>query len=259
MKSEVTRNQVVYAFATSRSRAKKSVRVCACQIPTAAKSAPSATSVKAKARGTHATSGERATMPKPATKGKTKNASAIPPWRSSWVQRYETPANPTNAASGSPRSRGTSAGTAPRSRRYANASPEAGEHEVEREEQERLLVAELDGDAKRRNCEQRDRCGLREACERSRDEDRGGERGSDERDSRGGGEQELDVVVAHERASDERRRDPEQHEPAEWHQATATEGDEGCSQRSDERSDLGGVGVFHGAKRLRTSPHPPPW
>ena len=41
MKSEVTRKNDVYAFATSTSRAKNTVRVCACQIPIAAKSEPS--------------------------------------------------------------------------------------------------------------------------------------------------------------------------------------------------------------------------
>ena len=38
LKSDVTRKNDVYAFATSRSRAKNSVRVCACQIPIAANS-----------------------------------------------------------------------------------------------------------------------------------------------------------------------------------------------------------------------------
>ena len=101
MKSEVTRKNDVYAFATSTSRPKNSVRVCACQMPIAAKSVPSATRVTRSARGSQSAIGLRATVARPATNGNTKNASAMPPARSSHVHRNEVAANVTNAASGS--------------------------------------------------------------------------------------------------------------------------------------------------------------
>ncbi len=113
MKSEVTRKNDVYAFATSTSRPKKSVRVCACQMPTAAKSVPRATSVTSSARGSHVATGLRATVASPAVNGNTKNASAMPPARSSHVHRNEVDASVTNAASGSASRNGGGAGRSP--------------------------------------------------------------------------------------------------------------------------------------------------
>ena len=101
MNSDVTRKNVVYAFATSRLGAKNSVRVFACHRPIAANREPSATSVTTSARGSHAVSGERQTIPRPATNGKMKNASEMPPSRSSHVHRNEIEANVTKAAIGS--------------------------------------------------------------------------------------------------------------------------------------------------------------
>ncbi len=125
LKSDVTRKNDVYAFATSRSRAKKSVRVCACQIPIAANSVPSATSVTRSARGSQPASGARATTASPATNGKTKNASAIAPARSSQVHRNDVAVSVTNAASGSERRKGGGGGRSPRTIRYASASTDA--------------------------------------------------------------------------------------------------------------------------------------
>ena len=156
MNSEVTLKNDVYAFATSRSRAKNSVRVCACQIPMAAKSEPSATSVTSSARGSQSASGARATTPNPATNGKTKNASAIAPARSSHVQRNDVAERVTNAASGSARRNGRRRRALAAEHPIREREHGGGEHEVERQEQERLLVADLDRDAERRDGEQRD-------------------------------------------------------------------------------------------------------
>ena len=66
-------------------------------------------------------------------------------------------------------------------------------------------------------------------------------------------EQELDVVVADERAPEQRGRGSEQREAGDRYDAAAAEEDEDGTERSHERSGLGGIGVLHGARTLRGS------
>ena len=182
LKSDVTRKKDVYAFATSRSRAKKSVRVCACQIPTAAKSVPSATSVTRRARGSQSATGARATTASPATNGKTKKASAIAPARSSKVHRNDVALSVTNVRQRQRqeerrRRRALAAEDPVREREHGRR-----DDEVEREEQERLLASELDRNAKRRDREQCDRRDGRVADEQHGTDER--EHGADDEKGR---------------------------------------------------------------------------
>ena len=80
----------------------------------------------------------------------------MPPARSSHVHRNEVAANVTNAASGSASRNGGAGGRSPRSDPVREREHRRRDDEVEREEQERLLVAEPDRDPERRDGEQRD-------------------------------------------------------------------------------------------------------
>src|SRR5688500_6373498 len=82
-KSDVTRKNEPYVFATSSFGAKKSSRsVAACQTPIAAKRQPSATAIQASTRGSQGGKGARATIATSAAKGSRKYASRVAPaWR----------------------------------------------------------------------------------------------------------------------------------------------------------------------------------
>ncbi len=249
MKSDVTRKNDVYAFATSRSRAKNSVRVCACQMPIAAKREPSATSVTTSARGSQAVSGERQTIPRPATNGKMKNASAMPPSRSSHVHRNEVEANVTKAASGSASRNGGAGGCSPRRIRYASANGCRREDEVQREQQERVLVAERDREPERRSGEERDGGRCRVAGERN-----GAEADHDDADCERGErrrllDQELDVAPAHERHGEPAGGGSQEREPDDREDTAPRDERQDGAERADERSDLSGIRVLHDAER----------
>ena len=185
--------------------------------------------------------------------GKTKNASAIAPARSSHVQRYEIAEKATSAASGSASRKRR------RGRPFAAQHPvrerehRRGEHEVEREQQECLLVAELDGDPERRDGEQRDRDDRGIADERNRAEDDREDSDDDEREPLGLGEEQLEVVVADEGARETGRSEAEEREAGEREEAVAREQHEHGAERPEERGDLGGVRVLHGPATLRVA------
>src|SRR5438552_2084521 len=65
---------------------------------------------------------EHAAELRPAGHGKRKKSSSMLPWRTSFVQRNETPANKTKAAAGTARSRGRGRPTWPRSARTTSAT-----------------------------------------------------------------------------------------------------------------------------------------
>ena len=253
MKSEVTRKNDVYAFATSTSRPKNSVRVCACQMPIAAKSVPSATSVTRSARGSQSAIGLRATVARPATNGNTKNASVIPPARSSHVQRNDVEARGHERGERQReqergRGRSLTAQDPVREREHGG-----GDDEVEREEQERLVVAQLYGHAERCNCEECDGNRRRVARERHGADDRRGDADRHERDSSGIFQEELHVVVADEGPREAAGGHPEEPEPGEREDAAARDQREHGAERSDERRDLGELGVLHRPRRYATS------
>ena len=124
------------------------------------------------------------------------------------------------------------------------------EHRVERDEQERLRVADVDRDPERRCEQQRDR------AERGPgDEERGEPR--DEGNAHDGGARErrpirheAQVVGRHERRAEHRLGRPEDGEPGQDCRAPAPEEDERGAERSDERRGLGEVGMLQGGRSL---------
>ncbi len=128
-----------------------------------------------------------------------------------------------------------------------------GDGEVEREEQEGLVVAELYGHAERCNCEECDGNGRRVARERHGADDRCRDAHRHERDSSGIFQQELHVVVADEGPREAAGGHPEEPEPGEREDAAARDQREHGAERSDERRDLGELGVLHRPRRYATS------
>ena len=249
MNSEVTRKNDVYAFATSTSLAKKSVRVCDCQMPIAAKRTPSPTSVATSARGSQAATrragddresgGEREDEERERDR-----ARAVVP-------------RPQVRDGGEGDERGERGDEEERrgGRLLAAEHPvregEAGrcEDEVEREEQEGFLVPELDRDPERRGDEERDRGDLRVADERDRAERGDGDADGDEDESARLAEEQAQVVVADERAGEAGGSCGEEAEPGEREEAVAGEEHEQRAGCSEEREDLSCVRVLHGTGR----------
>src|SRR6476620_6009747 len=125
LNSDVTLKYVVYALATRRSCANTSVCDHAWYRPTAAKTAASATSVTASARGSHTAYGARATIARSAAKGKTKKSNSIEPcWRSR-AQRSDSEAQPMRAVAGTASQAGIGARISPCTTRYKSASDAA--------------------------------------------------------------------------------------------------------------------------------------
>ena len=250
----MTRKNDVYAFATSTSRAKKSVLVCACQMPIAAKSAPCTTRVTSSARGSHAAIGVRARTPKPAVKGKTKNASAIAPARSSHVQRYDDREERDEGGEGQGQEERQRLRTLAAQHPVREREHDRGDDEVQRQQQERLLVAELDRDPERRGGEERDGNRSRVADERDRQRDRGEDAGGDEREAERLGEEQLEVVVPDERPAEAGGPETQQGESEQRQRAPAREHHEDGAERSEQCCDLGGGGVLQGEGTLRQLP-----
>ena len=253
MKSEVTRKNDVYAFATSTSRPKNSVRVCACQMPIAANSVPSATSVHE----------ERAREPvrdRAASDGREPGDEREDEERERDAAGALVP-RPEERRRGQGHERGEREREQERGRRGSFAAQDAvrerehggGDREVERKEQECLVVAELHGHAERCNGEERDGNCRRVARERHGEDDRCRDADHHERDSRRILQQELHVVVADEGPRETARGHSEEPEPGEREDAAARDQREHGAERSDERRDLGELGVLHRPRRYATS------
>jgi len=126
-----------------------------------------------------------------------------------------------------------------------------GEDEVQGNEQEGLFVADLDGDPERRDCEKRDRSCRRVTDQGHSSEDGGDRPDSDEGETCGLREEQLEVVVPDERAAQARGGEPEEGEAGKRKRSAAREKDEHRSERSQKRGDLGGIRVLHRARTLR--------
>ena len=176
----------------------------------------------------------------------------MPPARSSHVHRNEIDANVTNAASGSAeQERRRRRALAPAGCDTRARATAAAIDEVEREQQERLLVAELDREAERRDGEEHDRNGCRVAGERNCDARRPQRRPTTKREPRRVVEEELDVVVADERPAEPAGGEPEEREPDEREDPAARDERKDGAERSDERGDLRELDVLHDEETLR--------
>ena len=220
-------------------------------MPTAAKSVPSATSVPSSARGSHSAIGLRATVASPAVNGNTKNASAMPPARSSHVHRNEVDASVTNAASGSASRNGGGGGRSPLRMRYASASAAAAITRYSGSKQECLLGAQLDGDTERGGREHGDRDDRGVARERDGERDRCCDADDDEPYPSRVVEEEPDVLVSDERPGETARRRAEQPEPDERKDPAARDERADRAQRAQERGDLRELRVLHDRRTLR--------
>ena len=126
-----------------------------------------------------------------------------------------------------------------------------GDREVEREEQERLLLAELHGKTERCDCEQRDRHDGRVAGEGHGARDDDGDADAEERHAPRLVHEQPEVV-----ATDERPRQPtacaaQEHEARQGKDASPGHEHEECAERPHERSHLSSVCVLHGRRTLR--------
>ena len=125
-------------------------------MPTAAKIVPSATSVVSSARGSQSATGLRASVASPAVNGKTKNASAMPPARRPRPQerRGREGYEPREGDREQQRWR---RGTLPSEDPVRERERGGRDHEVQRQQEERLLGAQLDRQTERRHRKQGDR------------------------------------------------------------------------------------------------------
>ena len=123
--------------------------------------------------------------------------------------------------------------------------------EVQREQQERLLAPQLDGEAERRRRQERDRSGGRVADEGCGTDQRDQRSDSEERSIGRLGDEKPQVVAADQRQREAADRGGEEPEPEEREDPAAWDENEDCAERSDERRDLSDVCVLHGASTLR--------
>ena len=123
------------------------------------------------------------------------------------------------------------------------------EHEIQREQEECVLLSELDGNPKRRDGEKRDGNDRRASSERHSEGDRGCSPDRDEREPGSVREQQLDIGVSDERPADPGGRDAQQAEAQERRDSAARKQHEHRAEGSDQRSKLGGVGVLHRTER----------
>ena len=249
MKREVTRKNDVYAFATSSVGEKKSVRVCACQSPIEAKSAPRAASVSTSARGSQSASGVRASDAQPGDEREHEERE-----RDATLPLVPAPEERDRSEGDEGRDREREQARRRRGRvalQHPVAEREDGgrEDEVERQQQKRVLLPDANGDPERRDGEQHhgDDGGI--AGERDRAEPGGDDANTQESQPGRLGQEKLDVVVADEGAAETGRREPEEGETGEDEEAVAGQEHERRAGRSEERCDLSGVRVLHGRER----------
>ncbi len=203
------------------------------------------------ARGSQSASGARATTASPATNGNTKNASAR-------RSRAVVP-RPQERRRGERDEGGERKCDQKRGRRgplatedlVAECEDGGCDGEVERKQQERFLVAELHGNAKRSEGEEHDGHDRRVAGERHRTGNDGDDADGEKRHSRGLVHQQAEIVTADERPRQSTARGAQEHESGQGRQASPGHEDEECTERPDERSHLSGVCVLHGGSTLR--------
>ena len=136
-----------------------------------------------------------------------------------------------------------------------------GEDEVQRQEQKRLLVSDLDRNPEGRDGEKRDRDDGRVPDERDRPEPGSRHADTDERKTLGLREEQPKIVVANKRAPETGSAEAEQREAEEGQCAPAWEEYEHGAERSEERGYLGGVRVLHSPNLSWGNPwfpHEPP-
>ena len=119
-----------------------------------------------------------------------------------------------------------------------------GQHEVQGKEQECLLLAQLDRDAKRRDGEECDGNDGGIAHEGNCSEDDGDDPDPDERDALTLREQELEVVVPDQEAHEAGGADAQKRQSDDGQEAVAREQHQHRAERADEGGNLGGI---HGA------------
>ncbi len=129
----------------------------------------------------------------------------------------------------------------------------SGDHEIQREEQERLLVTELDGNAEGSDREQRHRHRRRITREHDGGSDGGCRSDPDERNPSRISEEQLDLVVTDERPAKAARRRAEQRKPDEREDAASRDQDAYGTERAEQRCDLRELHVLHGGRRYATS------
>ena len=125
------------------------------------------------------------------------------------------------------------------------------DHEVQRQEQECLLGAQLDGDTERGGREHGDRDDRGVARERDGEHDRRCGADGDERYPSRVVEEELDVLVSDERPGETARRRAEQPETDERKDPAARDQRADRAQRAQERGDLRELRVLHDRWTLR--------
>ena len=249
MKSEVTRKNDVYAFATSSVGEKKSVRVCACQSPIEANSAPRAASVRTSARGSQSASGVRASDAETGDEGEheERERDAALPLVPAPEERHRSEGD-----EGCDREREQARrcrGRVTLEHPVAEREDGGREDEVERQEQERVLLADANGDPERRDGEKYHGDDGGVAGERDGADPGGDDAHTDERQPGRLRHEKPDVVVADEGASEPGRREPQQGETGEDEEAVTGQEHEHRADRSEERCDLSGVRVLHGRER----------
>jgi len=129
------------------------------------------------------------------------------------------------------------------------------EHEVQRQQEERVLLTQPDRDPERSHGEEHDGYDCWIARERNRAEDRGDNPDAHESEPGWLREEETEVVVADERASDACDCESEQCEPDQRQRAASGDEREDGAERSDERGDLGGIRVLHDVGRYALGPN----
>ena len=127
------------------------------------------------------------------------------------------------------------------------------EDDVEREQQERLLLAELDGHAERRDREEHDGVDGRVADERDRSQTDRSQSDHERPQRLGLVDEDLEVVRPDEGDGERHGGGPEEREPDDDEEAAARDQHEDGAEGADERRDLREVRVLHDPGTLRRS------